>query len=99
MRLYHRTSSDVAARIVSEGFIDGVGTYMTESAFRGVWLSDRPLDCNEGAWGDTVLAVTLNLPQALLDNYEWVEEGKPFREWLIPAAKINGNATIEIVDE
>jgi hypothetical protein len=53
-----------------------------------VWLPDRPLDANEGA-PYTVIAVDLPLSKADLDQYEWKEEGKGYREWLIPAAVIN----------
>jgi hypothetical protein len=33
--------------------------------------------------------VDLPLSEADLDQYEWKEEGKVYREWLIPAAIIN----------
>jgi hypothetical protein len=89
MILYHITSS-----IKRDGFRDTGGSYMTESEHRGVehrgvWLLDRPLDANEGAWGDTAIAVDLPLSEADLNQYEWKEEGKVYREWLIPAAIIN----------
>jgi hypothetical protein len=90
MILYHVTSSESAAAIKRDGFRDTGGSFMTESEHRGVehhgvWLSDRPLDANEG----TVIAVDLPLSMAALDQYEWKEEGKGYREWLIPAAVIN----------
>ncbi|MFQ5430437.1 MAG: hypothetical protein ACE5E1_09030 [Phycisphaerae bacterium] len=56
MIFYHRT--DASAEILINGFRDGEGTYMTEIIHRGVWLSDRPLDANEGAYGDAVLQST-----------------------------------------
>ena len=94
MILYHVTSSESAAAIKRDGFRDTGGSFMTESEHRGVehhgvWLSDRPLDANEGAWSDTVIAVDLPLSKADLDQYEWKEKGKGYREWLIPAAIIN----------
>ena len=94
MILYHVTSSESATAIKRDGFRDTGGSYMTESEHRGVehhgvWLSDYPLDANEGAWADTVIAVDLPLSKADLDQYEWKEEGKGYREWLIPAAVIN----------
>jgi hypothetical protein len=93
MILYHITSSENAAAIKRDGCDTG-GSYMTESEHRGVehrgvWLFDRPLDANEGAWEDTAIAVDLPLSEADLDQYEWKEEGKVYREWLIPAAIIN----------
>jgi hypothetical protein len=87
MILYHVTSSESATAIKRDGFRDTGG--MTESEHRGLWLSDRPPDANEGAGADTVIAVDLPLSMAALDQYEWKEEGKGYREWLIPAAVIN----------
>ena len=49
-----------------------------------MWLSDVPLDANSGAWGDTILEVTTDLLEDDLADYEWIEEEKPSREWLIP---------------
>jgi hypothetical protein len=62
MILYHVTSSENAAAIKRDGFRDTRGSYMTESEHRGVehrgvWLSDRPLDADSGAWSDATIAV------------------------------------------
>ncbi len=95
--LYHRTTVKNANRILAHGFKDATGTYLTEQEwsgvppqkFTGVWLSDQLLDINEGVPGDVVFVVTLDLSEAELDQYEWVEEGKPYREWLVPAELVN----------
>jgi hypothetical protein len=42
-----------------------------------------PLDVNEGAEGDTLLRIDLSMPESDIADYEWIEEGKPYREWLI----------------
>jgi len=63
---------------------------MTLREHTGVWVSDCPLDVNEGAEGDVVL--TLNVPIDVFERYEWIEEGKPYREALIPAAVLNALA-------
>lgn len=47
MRAFHRTSH--APDILRDGFKDAEGTYLTDRVWRGVWVSDRPLDINEGA--------------------------------------------------
>jgi hypothetical protein len=65
----------------------------------GVWLSDKPLDANEGARGDVLLKVKLDLTEEQLDDYEWIEEGKAYREWLIPAALVNAKGTVRIAGE
>ena len=92
--LFHVTRLKSAANILRDGFIDSRDTYMTDQYFTGVWLSDRPLDANEGASGDTVLAVTFSVPLSALAQYEWIEEGKTPREWLVPAAVIRQLASV-----
>ena len=67
--------------------MDGVGTYLTDRVWQGVWLSDQPLDINEGADGDTVLAV--HVPEKVVKPYEWIEPLKGYREFLIPAKVVN----------
>jgi hypothetical protein len=49
-----------------------------------VWFSDVPLDENEGADDDTLLL--LKIPKSIIAEYEWIEEGKPYREFLVPAS-------------
>jgi len=87
--LFHVTSATNASRSLADGFADGHDSYLTDQIFSGVWLSDRPLDANEGAWGDTVLKITFPCDLADLTKYEWIEGGKNHREWLIPALAIN----------
>jgi hypothetical protein len=99
MILYHRTTEESASSILAHGFTDATGSYLTDQEFTGVWLSSVPLDANEGADGDTLLRVTLNIPEAELANWEWVEEGKPYREWLIPAEVINSRAIVVLSEE
>jgi hypothetical protein len=98
--LYHRTRAATAANILAEGFRDGTGKYLTDQQWSGVWLSNEPLDENEGAVGDTLLEVKLRGTWEVLSAYEWIEEGKGYREWLIPAAKLNPLiASIRVVAE
>jgi hypothetical protein len=52
------------------------------------------LDANESVWGDTVLVVTFPARETELTQFEWVEEGKPSREWLIPSTYIKANARV-----
>lgn len=102
MRLYHRTTRDAADAILSGGFRDGVGTYLfpEEYSLRGVWLSNTLLDANEGARGDTLLEVALDLPsKTLRKKFECIERGKPYKEFLVPAFVFNRFSTIRIVPE
>ena len=87
MRFFHRTSPTVAAAILAEGFRDGTGTYLTTNTYTGVWISDQALDENEGAFGDTLLSI--DIPEEVVSEFEWIEEGKGHREFLVPAEIVN----------
>jgi hypothetical protein len=54
----------------------------------GVIVSDRPLDMNEGRPGEDAREVTIT-DDLDLDEWELVEEGKPYREWCVPAELLN----------
>lgn len=99
MRLFHSTTAVAAASILTVGFRDTTFTYLTGRLWTGVWLSDRPLDGNEGAAIGALLAVDLDLADDELAEFEWVEDGKPYREWLVPAEVINRRAAISLADE
>jgi len=85
MKAYHRTFH--SAEILREGFRDTTGTYLTDREFAGVWVSDLPLECNEEANGDLLLV--LDIPEEIFREYEWVEEGRLYREALVPAEILN----------
>ena len=85
MRLYHRT--DKWQEIMTEGFKDQVGHYMTGMAWIGVWFSSIPLDENQGGKGDTLLI--LEIPEREISQYELIEEGKSYREFLLPSEVAN----------
>ena len=99
MKLYHRTTASDAEAILKHGFKDSTGTYLTMNEHTGVWLSNVPFDENEGAWGDVLLEVELRMPESKICEYEWVEEFKPYREFLMPAVLINENCSVRVVDE
>jgi hypothetical protein len=97
VRLFHRTTAGSARAILASGFKDAVGTYLTDRLERGVWLSNVPLDCNEGASGDTLLEV--RIARWRVARYEWKEPGKPYREFLVPARVLNARASVRLQDE
>ena len=101
MKLYHRTTAQNATAIVANGFRDRTGHYLTDKKWSGVWLSDRPLDCNEGLSleAGVLLEVDVGLPENELTDYEWIEADKTYREWLIPAAVLNANMTVREIPE
>src|SRR5262249_4188805 len=85
--VYHCTTEAGARQILADGFRDHTDRYMTDREWTGVWVSDVPLDNSEGASGETVLKV--EIAEEILTPYEWLEEGKSHREWLVPAAILN----------
>ena len=95
MKLYHRTYA--TKPILAQGFQDREGTYLTNHVWRGVWLSDCPLDINEGAKGDTLLVLVI--PEEVIAPYEWIEEGKGYREFLVPAEVVNRYGPPQVCEE
>jgi hypothetical protein len=95
MKVFHRTP--YPSSILENGFRDGEGTYMTGITHRGVWVSDRPLDFGQGAKGEFLLC--LDMPDDVLEPFEWVEEGKQYREFLVPAEIVNSHGPPELCDE
>jgi hypothetical protein len=101
MPTYFHTT-DAAEAILREGFRDGEGSYgFVGLTLRGVFLAaDRPIDVNDGAKGDQVLAVELD---GNLDEYEIIEEGAPeggvVREWCVPASLLNTRGVVRLLTE
>ena len=98
MTFYHRT--DAAEVILRDGFRDAEGSYMlTGVTLRGVFVSDKPLDSNEGAKGRQLLEVTLPEDCCDFSYHELVEDDKPYREWCLPAKLINRYGAVRLVTE
>jgi ribulose bisphosphate carboxylase small subunit len=94
--LFHRTSVVAARRILRHGFKDSTNHYMTQRMDTGVWLSSVPPFLNKGT-GDVLLRVDADLSESEIAQYEWVAEGRHYREWLVPAAIVNPRMTITVV--
>ena len=95
MKLYHKTNA--AAEIIRNGFKDGTGNYMSTQEFSGVWLSNYPLTIHEGADGETLLMI--EIPESRVIEFEWIEDEKPYREFLIPADVVNKYGSPVLIDE
>jgi hypothetical protein len=70
--------------------------------FPALWykpVSNVPLDENESAFGDILLEVTVEITESEIGQYEWIEQGKPYREFLVPAAEINSRMKIRVVGD
>lgn len=46
-----------------------------------------------------MLAIDLRMMESKIAQYEVIEDGKTYREWLIPAKQINEKAAVRIIDE
>src|SRR5262249_33292590 len=86
--LWHRTHSENAAAILGHGSRETACPYGLDNNGTGVCFSDELLTPNEGENGDTVLRVTLDCTPEEIRQFEWIEEGKGFRKFLIPASFI-----------
>jgi len=88
VKLYHSTTRVAADAILALGFRDATRSYLTDREWTGVWLSDRPFDETQGARSEALLEVQAP-DDAELTPFEWVEEGKGYREFLMPASMVN----------
>jgi hypothetical protein len=86
LRLFHATTEAAAASIFTSGFRDST-LYIDGLELTGVWLSDIPLDRQEGTKGTEVLVV--DLPEELLADYELIEDEKTYREFCVPSGTVN----------
>jgi hypothetical protein len=92
VRAYHRTTRDNAEAILPGGFEDAEGSWGTRNLYTGVWVTiDRPWDPIIGglAPGKDPALIVVEIPLKLFVDHEWIEEGKPYREALIPAEELN----------
>jgi hypothetical protein len=95
MIYYHTTAN--ACLIACDGFRDATRAFGGVE-LTGVFLGDSPMDVNEGAKGVDVLQI--KFPDLIdVDAYELVEEGKPYREWCVPAALINDHAEVTLLTD
>jgi hypothetical protein len=93
MRLYHVTDRESAERIVRAGFVDSEVIHDDRELQIGVWLADRCLAGENdvgprlGPVPDTSLSI--EVPPDRVEPYERREDGKPYREFCVPARILN----------
>jgi hypothetical protein len=90
--LYYRTTAANAARTLREGFRDHVDLYSQTRGRRGVLLTDRREE-DAAAMGGLV---TIEMDESIVAEYEWIEEGKPYRQFLVPAAVVNEHGKVMV---
>ena len=87
MRLFHIASNKNAEAILKEGFRNGTGYYLTDRIWESVWISDKPF--NDEHLSDTNTLFAIEIPKEDISDLEWVEEGKPYRKWLVDDKILN----------
>lgn len=95
---YHLTSAENARAIVNNGFRDSIGHFLTNRTWTGVWLSCRPPETADSLPGHSLLVVHLEMSEPESARWEFTGEGRPYREWLIPAKILNRRATVGLVE-
>lgn len=102
MIFYHSTTEAAAQAILTEGFRDARGTYgflpVDDPEFElvGVWVSEQPVDVNEGAKGDVVLSIDLDATESELADHEIEEMG--WCSWCLPAKLVNTGRIALVID-
>jgi len=98
--LYHWTTRERAQAILAGGFKDRESNFGMSVRVRGVWLSDRPLGHDQfgGFEQDTLLRGTLSVGEEAIADHEVIEEGKGYREWVLPAELVNQHGAVEVID-
>ena len=96
---YAALENRAARAILTEGFHNACGTYGMLIVLEGIFVSDRPIDCNEGAKGDALLSIELAASENELADFEIVEDGKTWREWIVPAKLLNAGRRSLLMDE
>jgi hypothetical protein len=99
MKFFHRTHARNAANILKAGFRDTTGSYGMAATVTGVWVSNKILAESEDTRGDGVFQIEVKVSKKDLDFYEVKEDGKPYREWCIPAELLNKGKIIRLSNE
>ena len=97
MRLIHATNPLAAESILADGFRDGEKT-IGGMPIRDVFLSNRPLDPNEGTKGSTLLIVDIEIEMVEIEKFEILDESATYREFVLPAELIHARGTVCLGD-
>ena len=100
MRLFHIANIANAEAILKDGFRDVMGYHYAGQEWTGVWVSSEPLDWSQRQYlneANTLFAI--EIPEDVISEFEWVEEGKTIREWLIPASLLNQYGPAVVTDD
>ena len=100
MKVFHISNTADAETILKDGFRDVMGFHHAGQEWTGVWVSSEPLVWSERQYLNSANTVfTIEIPEESIAEFEWVEEGKMIREWLIPAKLINSYGLSVVTDD
>ncbi len=100
MKLFHIASKANRKAILEGGFRDTMGYHHAGQEWSGVWVSSEPLGWSQRQYlngANTLFAI--EIPEDVISEFEWVEEAKTIREWLIPAALLNSYGPPVVTDD
>ena len=100
MRLFHIANTANAEAILKDGFRDVMEYHHAGQEWTGVWVSSEPLDWSQRQYlneANTLFAI--EIPEDVISKFEWVEEGKTIREWLVPASLLNQYGPAVVTDD
>ena len=100
MRLFHIANNTNAEAILKDGFRDVMGYHHAGQEWTGVWVSSEPLDWSQRQYlneANTLFAI--EIPEDVISEFEWAEEGKLIRESLIPAELLNSYGPPVVADD
>ena len=89
MKVYHITSRESVAAIEAHGFHDDTVPHLSALLRRaGVWVADVPLVLLSPLLD--IACFEIEVAEAVLAGNECRQEGRNYREFLVPAAALNG---------
>ena len=99
MKLFHITTKTNGEAILKDGFRDVMGYHHAGQEWSGVWVSSEPFHwaCRQFL-DDANTLIAIEIPEDAISEFEWVEEAKTLREWLIPAALLNSYGPPVVTD-
>ncbi len=103
LNLYHRTTIGDARSIVRNGFENQKWRFEHEEESSevkkalGVWLSDRPLDGEDGPPGDAILEVVMDASEESLELFQLDGAVWEAKLWIVPAEVVNARSKVRIL--
>jgi len=86
--VFHVTPKHTVASVWRRGFEVQASITSRVGTWSGVWVTDGFFDQRDCA-ARSLSIVEIACDAQQLSRFEYVEEGKPYRDWLVPASILN----------